>query len=221
MLPLRGLLLGTLLLIPAASAAPAPPTPAECSGVGGAGPSRCLYRSLLPSSGIVADCRTDRDCRVGYYYGSPEQANWFTPPDGLSILPKPEVIWHTATFAETRLPCGRACTWSYFFEAKRRLLSAPRRDVLAVDHRRLLMAQVDGRALAIRQIFSARDTARIEREWAPGLTVGDAITAIHFDPDGRLSFTWLKGPERASVSERVTVPTYARQGADATEKARR
>ena len=80
MLPLRGLLLGTLLLIPAAPAAPAPPTPAECSGAGGAGPSRCLYRSLLPSSGIVADCRTDRDCRVGYYYGSPEQANWFTPP---------------------------------------------------------------------------------------------------------------------------------------------
>jgi hypothetical protein len=169
----------------------------------------------------VADCRTDRDCRVGYYYGSPEQAHWFTPPDGLSVLPKPEVIWHTATFAETRVPCGRACTWSYFFEAKRRLLSAPRRDVLDVDYRRLLMAQVDGRALAIRQVFSARDIVRIEREWAPGLTVGSAITAIHFDPDGRLSFTWLKGAERASVSERVTVPTYVRQGANATETAPR
>ena len=221
MWPLWGLLVGTLLLISSTPAVPAPPTPPECSGPAGAGPSRCLYRSLLPSSGIVADCRTDRDCRVGYYYGSPEQPHWFTPPDGLSVLPKPEVIWHTATFAETRVPCGRACTWSYFFEAKRRLLSAPRRDVLDVDYRRLLMAQVDGRALAIRQIFSARDIVRIEREWAPGLTAGSAITAIHFDPDGRLSFTWLKGAERASVSERVTVPTYVRQGADATEKARR
>ncbi|PYM59519.1 MAG: hypothetical protein DMD77_04265 [Candidatus Rokuibacteriota bacterium] len=82
--------------------------------------------------------------------------------------------------------------------------------MLDVDYRRLLMAQVDGRALAIRQIFSARDIVRIEREWAPGLTAGSAITAIHFDPDGRLSFTWLKGAERTSVSERVTVPTYVR-----------
>jgi hypothetical protein len=209
MSPLRRLLLAALLLIPSAPAAAAKPTPAECSG--GSGPFRCLYRSLLPSSGIVADCRSDRDCRVGFYYGRPEQATWFTPPAGLSTLPQPEVLWHTATFAETRLPCGRACTWSYFFEAKRRLLSAPRRDVLDVDHRRLLMAQVDGRALALRQIFSARDISRIERDWAPGLTIAEAITAIHFDPDGRLSLTWLKGPERAAVSERVTVPTYVRQ----------
>jgi len=209
MSPLRRLLLAALLLIPSAPVAAATPTPAECSG--GPGPFRCLYRSLLPSSGIIADCHSDRDCRVGYYYGRPEQATWFTPPAGLSTLPKPEVLWHTATFAETRLPCGRACTWSYFFEAKRRLLSAPRRDVLDVDHRRLLMAQIDGRALALRQIFSARDISRIERDWTPGLTVGEAITAIHFDPDGRLSLTWLKGPERAAVSERVTVPTYLRQ----------
>jgi len=166
----------------------------------------------------VADCRTERDCRVGYYYGRPEQAHWFTPPDGVGSLSRPEVVWHTATLAETRVSCGHACTWSYFFEAKRRLLSPPRRDVLDVDHRRLLMAQADGAAVAIRQIFSARDILRIERAWAPGLSAGDAITAIHFDPDGRLSFTWLKGADRASVSERVTVPTYGRQGADASEK---
>src|SRR5712692_2647364 len=171
MSPLRRLLLAALLLIPSAPVAAATPTPAECSG--GPGPFRCLYRSLLPSSGIIADCHSDRDCRVGYYYGRPDQATWFTPPADLSTLPKPEVLWHTATFAETRLPCGRAC--------------------------------------ARRQIFSARDISRIERDWTPGLTVGEAITAIHFDPDGRLSLTWLKGPERAAVSERVTVPTYVRQ----------
>ncbi len=208
MLPLRRLLLGALLVIAAApatvdpgpaAAGPAPAaagtvpaaagktTPAECSGAGGTGPSHCLYRSLLPSSGIVAECRSDRDCRVGYYYGSPDQAIWLTPPAGMSGLPKPTVIWHTATFAETRFDCGQACSWSYFFEAKRRLLSAPRRDVLAVDHRRLLLAQVDGRALAIRQLFSARDVLRVERDWAPVLTVGEAITSIRFDADGRLA----------------------------------
>ena len=197
-----------------AVAAPGPATAedaksAECAGAGGEAPSHCLYRSLLPSSGIVADCRSDRDCRIGYYYGRPSDATWFTPPAGMSALPRPTVLWHTATFAETRIGCGRDCAWSYFFEARRRILSAPRRDVLAVDHRRLLMAQVDGRALAIRQIFSGRDVMRLERNWAPGPGLAEAIREIRFGADGRLSLTWLEGPARAPVSERVTVPSFA------------
>ena len=210
MFPLARLLLGALLLLAPLPAAAAAPAPAECSGPGGAGPSHCLYRSVLPSAGIVADCVSDRDCRVGYYYGGLDRATWYTPPPGMASLPKPRVTWHTATFAETRFDCGRPCAWSYFFEARRHLLSEPRRDVLGVDYRRLLMAQVDGRALAIRQIFSARDVLRLERDWAPGLSVGDVIMEIHFDPDGRLTFTWLKGPGRERVSERVTVPSFAR-----------
>jgi len=208
MRPLPRLLLGALIFL--SSGAVAAETPADCSGPGGDGPSRCLYRSALPSAGIVAECTSDRDCRVGYYYGAPDQATWFTAPPEMAKLPRPEVLWHTATFAETRFGCGPGCTWSYFFEAKRHLLSAPRRDVLDVDYRRLLMAQAEGRVLAIRQIFSARQVLRLERDWTPGLTVGEAIKEIRFDPDGRLTFTWLKGPARDRVSERVTVPSFAR-----------
>ena len=69
----------------------------------------------------------------GYYYGGPEKPTWFTPPPEMSKMPKPDVLWHTATFAETRFDCGRGCTWSYFFEARRHLLSAPRRDVLDAE----------------------------------------------------------------------------------------
>jgi hypothetical protein len=207
---LRRLTLGALVLLAPWPAVATPISTGECSGPGGPGRSHCLYRSLMPSTGIVADCRSDSDCRVGYYYGEPSRATWFTAPVAMSTMPKPEVLWHTATFAETRIGCGRSCTWSYFFEAKRRFLSAPRRDVLDVDYRRMLMAQADGRALAIRHIFSARDVLRIERDWAPGLSVGQAITEIRFDPDGRLTFTWLKGPGRERVSERVSVPSFAR-----------
>jgi len=164
----------------------------------------------MPSTGIVADCRSDRDCRIGYYYGGPEQATWFALPAGMATMAKPDVIWHSATFAETRVGCGPSCTWSYFFEAKRRQLSPPRRDVLQADYRRLLMAQVEGRALEVRQIFTAREALRIERDWVPGLTVGEAITEIRFDPDGRLSLTWLRGSGRTPVSERVTVTSFAR-----------
>lgn len=202
--------MGSLLLLAQGPVSAATPVAAECSGPGGSGPSHCLYRSVLPSAGIVADCRNDRDCRVGYYYGGPERPTWFTPPSGLSGLVKPEVIWHTATFAEARFDCGRPCTWSYFFEARRHKLSEPRRDVLDADYRRLLMAQSDGRVLAIRQIFSAREVYRIERDWATGLSAGEAIKEIRFDPDGRLTFTWLKGPGRERVTERVSVPSLAR-----------
>lgn len=204
------LLPGALLLFAPWPAVAAALSAGECSGGGGAGPSHCLYRSLLPSTGIIADCKSDSDCRIGFYYGQPDQATWFRSPPGMATMPKPAVIWHTATFAETRVGCGPDCTWSYFFEGKRRLLSEPRRDVLQVDHRRLLMAQGDGRALTIRHIFSARDVVKIERDWTPGLTASEAIEEIRFDPDGRLSFTWLKGVQRTLVAERVTVPSFAR-----------
>ena len=203
--------LGLLLLLGPAVALAAPPasppaTPGECAGERG-GTFRCVYRSLLPSAGIVASCRDGHDCRVGYYRGNPSAAVWFTPPEGMATLPKPEVIWLTSTLAQVRFDCSHACSWSYFFEAKRHRLSAPRRSVLAVDSTRLLMATVEGRVLVVRQLFSGREVARIEREWAPAAWLGDVVTTLHFDPDGRLSFTWLRGQERAPVSERVSVPS--------------
>ena len=41
----------------------------DCVGDGPEQPSRCLYRAAFPSVGLVAVCRSDHDCRVGYYYG--------------------------------------------------------------------------------------------------------------------------------------------------------
>jgi hypothetical protein len=120
------------------------------------------------------------------------------------------VIWHDATFAEVRFEMDPARHLSYFFEAKRRRLSAPQPDVLSVDIRRLLMAQLDGAAIAVRQIFSAREVTRIERAWAPGRPPREALTAIHFDPDGRLTFTWLQGAARSPVTERISVPSIPR-----------
>jgi hypothetical protein len=163
----------------------------------------------LPSTGLVADCRSDRDCRVGYYYGDPEKPVWLEPPVDLSTLPKPEVIWRAATFAEIRFACGPGCRVSYFFEAKRRRLSPPRHHVFEVDLRRLLLAQADGASIAVRQIFSGREVARITRDWSPG-ALDDALVEVRFDPDGRLTFTWLKGPARTAVTERVSVPSIPR-----------
>jgi len=197
--------LGSVVGAMGAAGAP-PPTPGECSDERGAA-SLCLYRSLLPSVGIVASCRDEHDCRVGYYYGNPSDAVWWMLPPGVAALPRPEVIWLTATLAQVRFDCGHPCSWSYFFEAKRRRLSEPRRSVLAVDAARLLVAVPEGRALVIRQVYSGREVARIEREWAPAVWLGDVITALHFDPDGRLSLTWLRGTERVAVSERVSVPS--------------
>ncbi len=181
----------------------------DCAGSGGDRPSRCLYRSAFPSTGLVAECRTDRDCRVGYYYGNPDTPVLIEPPPDLPTLPKPDVIWRAATFAEIRFACGPACHTSYFFEAKRRRLSPPRPHVLDVDLRRLLIAQLDGRDLAVRQIFSGREVARITRDWTGG-SLRDALTDIHFDPDGRLTFTWLKNQDRTPVTERVSVPSIPR-----------
>ena len=62
----------------------------------------------------------------------------------------------------------------------------------------------------MRQVFSGREVARIERDWAPGPWLGDVIVALRFDPDGRLSLTWLRGPDRAAASERVSIPSAAR-----------
>jgi hypothetical protein len=188
----------------------ATPVRGECAGAGGGAPSHCLYRSAFPSAGIVADCRTDQECRVGYYYGDPGAPVWLAPPAGMAALPKPEVIWRTATFAEIRFDCGRPCSVSYFFEAKRRRLSEPRRFVLDVDTRRLLLVEAEDRALVVRQVFSGREVARIERPWAAGAWLGEVIEALHFDPDGRLTFTWLKGAEREAVTERLSVPSIPR-----------
>ena len=157
----------------------------------------------------MADCRTDRDCRVGYYYGDPEKPVWLDPPPDWRTLPKPDVIWRAATFAEIRFACGPTCHLSYFFEAKRRRLSPPRSQVLDVDLSRLLIAQTDGPTIAVRQIFSGREVARITRDWT-GASPTAALTEIHFDPDGRLTFTWLKGKDRTPVTERVSVPSIPR-----------
>jgi hypothetical protein len=169
--------------------------------------TRCLYRSLLPSTGIVADCESDTRCRVGAYYGSPDAPMAFAVPAGWDALPRPHVHWHGATFAEVRFVSGGGAAVSYFFEARRRRVSPPRAEVLGVDARRSLAARADGPAIQVVQIFAGRPVARIERRWAAGLSVREAVTALRFDADGRLTFTWLSGAERRPVTERVTVPS--------------
>jgi hypothetical protein len=182
----------------------------DCAGPGGEQASRCLYRSAFPSTGLVADCRSDRDCRVGYYYGDPGAPVWLEPSPELAALPKPEVIWRAATFAEIRFACGPSCRVSYFFEAKRRRLSPPRRQVLDVDLSRLLVAQAEERTLVVRQIYSGREVARITRDWAPAASLEAVLPEVRFDPDGRLTFTWLQGPTRVSVTERLSIPSLPR-----------
>jgi hypothetical protein len=198
------------LLGPVMALAGGPAAPGECAAEH-AGVTLCIYRSMLPSAGIVSSCHDDGTCRVGYYYGDPADAVWFTPPPGMTSLPQPEVLWLTATLAQVRFDCGHPCSWSYFYEATRQRLSAPRRSVLAVDPRRLLMAVAEDGALVVRQVFSDREVARIERDWAPLPWLGDVITALRFDPDGRLAFTWLRGKTRTPVSERVSVPSVPRR----------
>jgi len=205
---MRALRIGVVLVAGVATLAAGipPPSAPECGPVA-AGLTLCLYRSGLPSVGILTSCENAHACRVGYYYGDLGHPVWFAPPEQLSTLPMPEVTWLTVTLAQVRVECGPACSWTYFFEAKRQRLSPPHRSVLAVDSRRLLMALAEGRALVARQLFSGREVARVEREWAPADWLGDVITALHFDPDGRLSFTWLRGTDRTPVSERVSVPS--------------
>lgn len=191
-----------------AGAAEPEPVAGECADVAGGG-TRCLHRSGLPSAGLIAVCRSVQDCRVGYYYGSLEDVTWFVPPPGLATLPRPEVLWFTSTLAQARVACGPACTWSYFFDARRRRLSPPRANVLAVDANRLLLAAGEERALVARQVFSGRPVLRIERDFAPGPAAA-AVARARFDPDGRLVVTWLRGPSREPVTERVSVPSVPR-----------
>jgi hypothetical protein len=200
------LLLTPAVALAAASASP-PATHGECSPERD-GVSFCIYRSLLPSVGIVSSCRGASRCQVGHYYGNPSSdVAWFTLPPGMVALPEPQVFWLTSTLAQVRFDCGQGCSWSYFYDAIRRRLSEPRRVVLAVDSKRLLMAMVEERMLVVRQVFSGREVARIEREWTPGVWLGDAVTALRFDPDGRLTLTWLRGNDRVPVTERVSVPS--------------
>jgi hypothetical protein len=203
-----GLLLGAAVGTMGAST-PSAPSRGDCAIQRDAS-SLCVYRSLVPSAGIVSSCRDEQSCRVGYYYGSPAGAVWFRPPPAMTTLPKPEVSWLTATFAEVRLGCGHGCSFSYFFEARRHRVSDAHPSVLAVEPRRFLIASAEDRALVIRQVFSGRQVMRLERDWAPGEWLGDVLPDLHFDPDGRLSFTWLRGSERTPVSERVSVPSIPR-----------
>jgi hypothetical protein len=202
-----GALLGAAVGVLAVSGASR--LPPECVAEGPAG-VHCLYRSFVPSSGIVVTCRDERDCRVGYYQGDPATPVWIAPPPPLATLPRPDVTWLTATLAEVRFASGSPASVSYFFEARRRRLSEPRRSVLAADPRRLLLAEAEDRALVVRQVFSGREVMRIERDWAPGPWLGDAITGLHFDDDGRLTIAWVRGARREAVTERVSVPSFAR-----------
>lgn len=157
-------------------------------------------------------CETDTRCRIGAYHGPPETPTWFAPPPGRDTLPRPTVRWHSATLGEARFDVAPAGTLSYFFEVRRQRISGARAGVLEVDVRRSLFAAAEEGVLVVRQIFSGRPVTRIERPWAPGLDVRAAVTALRFDPDGRLSFSWLAGPERRTVSERVSVPSVAPPG---------
>lgn len=189
-----------------AGAAEPTPVPGECGAAPGGG-TRCIYRSGLPSTGLTATCRADQDCRVGYYYGRLDDVTWLAPPAGQATLPRPDVLWFTSTLCQARFPCGPGCTWSYFFEARRRRLSPPHANVLAVDVYRQLLVAAGERALVARQVFSGRPVLRIERDFAPGAV---AETRARFDPDGRLAFTWLRGASREPVTERISVPTVPR-----------
>jgi hypothetical protein len=198
--PHRGVLLAVLLVAATPAAALE-----ECDRPPGPGPRRCLYRAALPAAGVVAECRGPSDCRVGAYFGDPEDATWFEPPPGWPRLPVPAVTWHTPTFGEARFagPGGRAV--SYFVDARRRRLSPARPDVLAVAAARQLVAAAEDAALVVRHVFSGRELLRLERAWAPG-PLPAAVVSARFEPDGRLALTWLRGPQRTPVSERVTVP---------------
>jgi len=199
------LVLATLLAPGAAGAAP-PATPGECVTDAATGTTRCLFRSGFPAAGLLAECRSDVECRVGHYHGDLDAVTWLAPPPGLGRLPRPAVTWLSSTLAEARFGCGGACTVSYFFDARRRRVSPPHWRVLAVDVRRQRLVAGEERRLAVRQIFSGRLVLSLERDWAPGGPAAEAVTAARLLPDGRLVLEWLRGPDRTPVSERITVP---------------
>lgn len=178
-------------------------------GPGGDGPSRCLHRSVAPSSGLVVVCESDARCRIGHYYGDPEAPTWFPLPPGVTTVGKPDVRWRTGLLAEVRAPCGAGCRLVWLLDARRHRLSPAWPRALDVDSRRLLVAVPEGRALVVRQAFAGREVLRLERPWAPG-PLEEALRSARFEPDGRLSLTWLRGPERGVVTERVSVPAAPR-----------
>ena len=209
---MRGLSLLLLLalgaLAPASGAAD--PTPGECAPLQPGPGIRCLYRSGFPSAGLVATCRADQDCRVGYYQGRVDAVTWLAPPPGLVTLPRPAVTWHSATLAQARFAIGARGSVSYFYEARRRRLSAPRPDVLAVDTGRQLIAVAEERRVLVRRMFGGEAVLAIERDWADGASLVEAIALARFDPDGRLTLRWLRGPARDPIDERFSVPTLPR-----------
>jgi hypothetical protein len=202
----RPLLVLAALLAPGVGAAATAPVAGECVEDRAAGTTRCLYRSAIPSAGLLADCRADGACRVGHYYGDLTAVTWLAPPPGLATLPRPAVTWLTATLAEARFACGEGCTVSYFFDARRHKVSPPHWRVLTVDVQRQRLLVAEERRLAVRHLYSARLLLSVERDWAPGPSVAAAVTAAQLLPDGRLALQWLRGPERTPVSERITVP---------------
>ncbi len=148
--------------------------------------SRCLYRSLLPSTGIVASCRDDRDCRVGYYYGDPAGSHLVRRHPG--VADAAQARGDLAHRRRSPRSASTAATRARSATSSRRSgagYPSPRRLVLAVDPRRLLLAAVEDRALVVRQVFSGREVTRIERDWAPGgVARRRRSPALHFDPDG-------------------------------------
>ena len=160
----------------------------------------------MPSTGIVADCESDTRCRVGAYYGSPDAPPGSRRRPGLDALPRPRVRWHGATFAEARFECGPGCSVSYFFEARRRRISPPRASVLGIDARRWLLAAAEGPTWWCGRSSRAGRWCASSGHGRQGCLLREAVTAARFDPDGRLTFTWLAGPDRRAVTERVDDP---------------
>jgi hypothetical protein len=198
-------LLGALLA-PGSADAATPPVAGECVEDAAAGTTRCLYRSAIPSAGLLAECRADGACRVGHYHGDLAAVTWLAPPPGLAVLPRPDVIWLASTLAHARFACGAGCTVSYFFDARRHRVSPPHWRVLAVDVQRQRLLVAEERRLVVRHMYSGRLVLSVERDWAPGPTAADAVTSARLLPDGRLVLDWLRGPERTPVSERISVP---------------
>src|SRR5262249_32068445 len=113
-------------LLSAAAAATPAPVAGDCPGSGPQPPPPPPHRAGLPPRAPAPP-----DGVLASSCGPPERRGGSGPPAGVVTLPRPEVLWHEATFAEVRFEIGAGHV-SYFFEAKRRRLSRPLPDVLAV-----------------------------------------------------------------------------------------
>ena len=156
----------------------------------------------------MADCVSDTRCRVGDYYGDPDEPGWLAYPR-TGDATEPRVSWHTATLAEMRFACGPECAMSYFFEARRRRLSPCARPCWTWTSAVPLVAMADGPAVVVPPDLLGPRGGPYHPP-GRGASLRDAVTAIHFDPDGRLTFTWLAGNTRTPVTERVSVPSVPR-----------